>query len=154
MTAPVVDVLLVEDNLADAELILLSLSGDAPGARVFLAHDGVEALDFLFCRAGFSDRTFDMPPRLVLLDIKLPKVDGLAVLAQLKGDPRTFPIPVVMLTSSSLEADVATAYRLGANGYVQKPMEFTRLREVIAGIGRYWLAINESPRPAARQEPR
>jgi two-component system response regulator len=149
MTDDTVDVLLVEDNLADAELILLSLTGEMPSARVYLAHDGVEALDFLFCRDAFAGRDFEHPPRLVLMDLKMPKVDGLSVLRQIKSDPRTRAIPVVMLTSSNLDRDVTAAYGLGVNSYVQKPMEFPRLRETVGTIGRYWLGVNEGLPPGS-----
>lgn len=145
MIASHVEMLLVEDNPADAELILASLGGEHRADRMHVVHDGEEALDFLFCRGAYADRVFDKPPRLVILDVKLPKVGGLEVLREIKRDPRTRSIPVVMLTSSNIERDVARGYHLGANSYVQKPMDFGQFRETVRWIGRYWLTMNEAP---------
>ena len=142
MTDRVVDVLLGEDDSADAELILTSLGGDGIADRVHVAQDGEEALDFLFGRATYAARARTAPPRLVLLDIKLPKVTGLDVLRQIKLDPRTRLIPVVMLTSSNIRRDVALGYSLGANSYVQKPVDFDEFRETVRLIGSYWLTLN------------
>ena len=146
MRAPEVEVLLADDNPADAELIMLSLGEDLVG-RIHHVHDGEEALDFLLCRAGYAQRTFEAPLRLILLDIKLPKVSGLEVLEQLKQDPRTRAIPAVLLTSSRLEEDVVRGYQLGANSYVQKPVQFERFRQIVHQLGAYWLAVNE-PAPS------
>lgn len=143
-----VDILLVEDNPADAELIVESLRSANVAERMHVVHDGEEALDFLFARGGYAGRAIDRPPRLVLLDVKLPKVDGLSVLKALKADPSTRPIPVVMLTSSNMQQDVARGYVLGANSYVQKPVDFVRFHETVRRIGLYWLTLNE-PAPAA-----
>jgi two-component system, response regulator len=145
---PDVDVLLVEDNPADAELIVESLRKENLASRLHVVHDGVEALDFLFCRGEYAGRAPNYPPRLVILDLKLPKVDGLNVLEQVKRDPRTRPIAVVMLTSSNIENDVARGYLLGANSYVQKPVDFERFQEAVRRIGVYWLTTNEAA-PAA-----
>jgi two-component system response regulator len=146
MTAtPMVDVLLAEDNPSDAELILHSLTEGSRSCQVHVVHDGEEALDFLFCREAYSNRRFEDAPRVVLLDIKLPKVSGLEVLREVRADPRTRPVPIVLLTSSKLASDVAKGYRLGANSYVQKPVEFARFRETIRDLGRYWLESNEPP---------
>jgi two-component system response regulator len=142
MRAPVVEVLLAEDNPADAELIMLSLGEDMVG-RIQHVHDGEEALDFLLCRASYAQRTFEAPPRLIVLDIKLPKVSGLEVLEEIKRDPRTRAIPTVLLTSSRMEEDVVRAYQLGANSYVQKPVQFERFRQIVHDLGAYWLAVNE-----------
>lgn len=138
-------VLLAEDNLADAELVAESLSTLMDPRRIQRVHDGVEALDFLFCRNAFEGRAATDPPRLVLLDIKLPRVDGLEVLEALRRDPRTVLVPVVMLTSSNVERDVARAYRLGANGYVQKPVDFVAFRDAVRSMGQFWLSVNEPP---------
>jgi two-component system, response regulator len=140
-----VDLLLAEDNASDAELILESLATYNLGDRMFTVRDGEEALDFLFGRGPFVTRAQDPLPRLVLLDVKLPKVSGLDVLAALRADPRTLTVPIVMLTSSNLERDVARAYELGANSYVQKPMDFGRFRDVVRMVGSYWLNTNEPP---------
>jgi len=142
MRTPEVEVLLADDNLADAELIMLSLGEDLV-ARIHHVHDGEEALDSLLCRGRYSQRSFEAPLRLILLDIKLPKVSGLEVLEEIKRDPRTHAIPVVLLTSSRLEEDVVRGYQLGANSYVQKPVEFERFRQIVRQLGAYWLAVNE-----------
>ena len=146
MSEPAVEVLLADDNVADAELIMLSLGEDLVG-RIHHVYDGEEALDFLLCRGRYAHRSFDAPPRLVVLDIKLPKVSGLEVLQQIKRDPRTRAIPTVLLTSSRMEADVAQGYLLGVNSYVQKPVQFDRFRQVVRQLGLYWLAVNE-PAPS------
>jgi two-component system response regulator len=138
-----VDLLLAEDNPSDTELILESLAGLRE--RVFTVEDGVEALDFLFSRGRFAGRAQSSMPRVVMLDVKLPKIGGFDVLRALRADPRTRRIPVVMLTSSNLERDVARGYELGANSYVQKPVEFDRFRETVRLLGLYWLSINEPP---------
>ena len=142
MRAPQVEVLLADDNPADAELIMLSLGEDLVGC-IHHVHDGEEALDFLLCRAGYAQRSFEAPLRLILLDIKLPKVSGLEVLEEIKRDPRTRAIPTVLLTSSRMEEDVVRAYQLGANSYVQKPVQFERFRQIVRQLGAYWLGVNE-----------
>ena len=141
-----VEVLLADDNPADAELIMLSLGKDLAG-RIHHVHDGEEALDFILCRAGYTQRSLEAPLRLILLDLKLPKVSGLEVLEQVKRDPRTRAIPAVLLTSSRLEEDVVRGYQLGANSYVQKPVQFERFRQIVHQLGAYWLAVNE-PAPS------
>jgi two-component system response regulator len=113
-----------------------------------LARDGEEALDYLFARGRHAERATAQPPRMVLLDLKLPKVDGLEVLRQMKGDPRTQLIPVVILTSSREEKDLIESYRLGTNSYIQKPVDFDQFRQTIRQLGLYWLVINQPP-PAA-----
>ena len=102
-------------------------------------------MDFLFCNGDFSDRSFDTPPKLVLLDLKLPKVDGMEVLKRLKADERTRTIPIVILTSSREERDLVNGYGLGANSYIQKPVDFQQFRETVKNIGLYWLVINQAP---------
>ena len=142
MTPGEIDVLLADDDSADAELILTSLGAGSAGRRVHVARDGEEALDFVFCRADYAVRAAVAPPRLVLLDIKLPKVTGLEVLKEIKRHPRTRVIPVVLLTSSNLRRDVALGYAFGANSYVQKPLDFGAFRETVQLLGTYWLTMN------------
>ena len=144
-----VEILLVEDNPDDVELTLRGLRGNGLRNRIHVVRDGAEALDFLFCRGPFGDRRFDQPPRLVLLDLKLPKVDGLEVLRVLKSDPRTRPIPVVILTASKEERDLVNGYQLGVNSYIQKPVDFDQFRDTVKQLGLYWLLVNEPPPPNA-----
>jgi two-component system response regulator len=144
MTPPV-RLLLAEDNAAEAELILASLGDEHLADQVHVARDGVEALDFLFCRGPHAARAAAPPPRLAILDVKLPKIGGLEVLRELKADPRTRALPVVLLTSSNIDRDVVEAYRLGANSYIQKPMDFGRFRETVRRLGVYWLTMNQPP---------
>ena len=141
------DILLVEDNQDDVDLALHALRREKLANRIVVVRDGEEALDFLFCRAAFSQRSFEHPPRLVLLDLKLPKVDGMEVLKQVKTDPRTKTIPVVIMTSSKEERDLVASYHLGANSYIQKPVDFDQFRETVKSVGLYWLVINQ-PAPA------
>jgi two-component system response regulator len=143
------EILLVEDSPADIELTLHSLRRNNLANRIHVVRDGEEAIDYLFCRGAYSERSFEEPPRLVLLDIKLPKVDGLEVLRQLKGDPRTKAIPVVILTSSREEQDIVNGYHLGVNSYLQKPVDFDRFREIVRQLGLYWVVVNEPPPPNA-----
>ncbi|HSY64382.1 MAG TPA: response regulator [Terriglobales bacterium] len=141
------DILLVEDNQDDMDLALHALRREKLANNIFVARDGEEALDFLFCRRAFAQRSFDRPPKLVLLDLKLPKVDGLEVLKQIKSDSRTKTIPIVIMTSSKEERDMVSGYNLGANSYIQKPVDFDQFRETVKTIGLYWLVINQ-PVPA------
>jgi CheY-like chemotaxis protein len=136
------DILLVEDNVDDAELAQYALGKGMLANRVIVAREGEEALDFLFCRGAFEGRSFEHPPKLVLLDLKLPKVSGLEVLKQAKADPRTKNIPIVIMTSSKEEQDLVKGYNFGANSYIQKPVEFDQFRETVKSIGLYWLVIN------------
>jgi two-component system response regulator len=145
MGADLIELLVAEDNPSDAELILESLARHADRDRIHVVHDGEEALAFLFCRGVYVARSMQTPPRLVFLDVKLPKIGGLDVLREMKAHARTRPIPVVMLTSSNIERDVATAYRTGANSYVQKPVDFERFRDTVRLLGAYWLTVNEPP---------
>ena len=147
------DVLLGEDDAAEAELILESLGTHAFADRVHIARDGEEVLDFVFARADHASRALMPPPRLVILDIKLPKLTGLDVLRQLKHDRVARLIPVVLLTSSNITRDVALGYALGANSYVQKPVDFGAFRRTVQMVGTYWLELNESiPRQSAIAE--
>lgn len=139
------DILLAEDNASDAELLAGCLATVVDPRRIHRVEDGVEALEFLFSRGPYRARSRAAPLRLVLLDIKLPRVDGFEVLKQLREEDRTSLVPVVMFTSSNVARDVTEAYRLRANGYVQKPVDFDRFRAVVQALGRYWLSINEPP---------
>jgi two-component system response regulator len=141
--------LLIEDKPADAELIMRAIADADPAQRVRLARDGAEALDLLFAHGADIGWTREPRPRLIILDIKLPKVDGIEVLRALKADPRTRAIPVVMLTSSIVERDVAQCYSLGVNGYIQKPMHFDEMRAAVAQLCAYWLKVNVAPPPSA-----
>jgi two-component system response regulator len=147
MNSDELDILLVEDNQDDMDLAMHALRREKLANNIFVARDGEEALDFLFCRGAFAHRSFDHPPKLVLLDLKLPKVDGLEVLKQIKSDPRTRTIPVVMMTSSKEERDLVSSYSLGANSFIQKPVDFDQFRDTVKSIGLYWLVINQ-PVPA------
>ncbi|HEY7615633.1 MAG TPA: response regulator [Terriglobales bacterium] len=134
------------------ELTLHALRAEKLANCIHVARDGEEALEFLFCRGEFAQRSFDHPPRLVLLDLKLPKVDGMEVLRRLKADSRTKAIPVVILTSSKEERDLANGYSLGANSYIQKPVDFDQFRNTVKQLGLYWLLVNQRPpaKPAAQ----
>lgn len=140
-----VQILLVEDNPKDAKLTMHALRQELLVNSIEAAEDGEEALDFLFCRGRFADRPFEDQPRLVLLDLKLPKVDGLEVLRVIKSDPRTKATPVVVLTASREERDLVESYRLGVNAYIQKPVEFAAFRQAIKQLGLFWLVINQPP---------
>ena len=148
-----VEILLVEDNPVDVELTLHALRHNNLANQIQVVRDGEEALDFILCRGPYSDRNFDSPPKLILLDLKLPKVDGLEVLREIKNDSRTRPIPVVILTSSKEEKDMVLSYQLGINSYIQKPVDFNQFRETVKQLGLYWLLINQPP-PAEAFSPK
>jgi two-component system response regulator len=138
-------ILLVEDNADDEALTILALEKNKIMNEVVVARDGVEALDYLFGRGAHAGRDASVLPQLVLLDLKLPKVDGLGVLRAIRGDDRTKRLPVVILTSSKEEKDLVAGYELGANSYVRKPVDFTAFAEAVRQLGLYWLVLNESP---------
>jgi CheY-like chemotaxis protein len=138
-------ILLVEDNPDDLELTLDALAEHHLANRIQVARDGVEALDFIFCRGDFSDRSQDDVPRVVLLDLKLPRVNGLEVLRQMKADPSTRRIPVVMLTSSREERDLIESYDLGVNSYIVKPVDFEQFNRTVGELGVYWVLRNQLP---------
>lgn len=144
-----IEILLVEDNASDADLALHALRKGKVGNVIHLVRDGEEALDFLFCRGKYSDRSFGEAPQLVLLDLKLPKVDGLQVLQAVKTDARTKAIPVIILTSSREERDLVNGYRGGVNSYIQKPVNFSDFSQVVRQLGMYWLLVNNKPPAAA-----
>lgn len=144
-----IEILLVEDHPDDIELTLQAFRRHKLANRIQVARDGEEALDFLFCRGAHLNRKGDRPPRVVLLDLKLPKVDGLEVLRTIKADPALRMVPVVVMTSSSEQRDMVEGYRLGVNSYIQKPVSFERFQEIVAQLGFYWLVVNEVVPPAA-----
>jgi two-component system response regulator len=140
-----VEILLVEDNPNDVELTLRALQKHHLANKVFVVENGQEAIDFLFGTGKYSDRQ-NMPlPRVVLLDLKLPKVDGIQVLEKIKSDERTRVIPVVVLTSSHEEKDIINSYNLGVNSYIVKPVEFESFIKAVADLGFYWLLLNKQP---------
>lgn len=139
-----VDILLAEDSSADAEMTLRTLKRRGIANNIEWVRDGVEALDYLHCEGRYADRPNGYP-KLVLLDLKMPKMDGLQVLKHMKADPRTKTIPVVMMTSSREEGDLVTSYELGVNSYVVKPVDFTEFAETVAQVGMYWMIANEAP---------
>jgi two-component system response regulator len=140
-----VEILLVEDNPDDLELTLHALRSDKVANKIEVARDGEEALDYFFRRGRFAARALESEPSLVLLDLKLPKVDGLEVLREVKNNPATRTIPVVILTSSREEKDIVMSYQLGVNSYIQKPVDFNKFRETAKQLGLYWLIINQTP---------
>jgi two-component system, response regulator len=145
---PEVEILLVEDNPADVELTLRAFRARNFANQVFVARDGAEALAFFFGKDGGGHplTEFGVTPRVILLDLNLPKVDGLEVLKRLKADERTRSLPVVVLTSSREEPDIAAAYRLGANSYIVKPVDFESFARAVSEVGLYWVLLNEQPR--------
>ena len=138
-------ILLVEDNADDEALTLRALKKNHIGNKVCVVRDGAEALDFLFCTGIYADRDPSEMPQVTLLDLKLPKVDGLEVLRRLRADERTRMLPIVILTSSNEEKDVIDGYTLGANSYVRKPVDFNEFLEAARQLGLYWLVLNKVP---------
>ena len=140
-----IEILLVEDSSADAELTMHALRKSANVNHIHVLRDGEQALNFLFCLEMYQERARQPLPRLILLDLKLPKVDGLSVLRALKQDRRTRWIPVIVLTSSKEERDLTASYDLGANSYIQKPVDFDQFRETLHTLALYWLLVNQPP---------
>ncbi len=145
MKAEGVDILLVEDNPNDVRLTLKALSRNNLNVNLQRVADGEEAIDFIFCRNDYAERNRNEMPRLILLDLKLPRLNGLEVLKILKEDERTKAIPVVILTSSNQESDIAESYELGVNSYIVKPVDFDQFNKCIAELGLYWLLLNQYP---------
>ncbi|MBD1926991.1 response regulator [Trichocoleus sp. FACHB-90] len=139
------EILLVEDNPNDVELALLALRRNKISNHIHIARDGEEALNFIFRKGTFADRNLNNNPKLILLDLKLPKIDGLEVLQTIKSDPQTLKIPVVILTSSCEECDMVDSYQLGVNSYIVKPVDFEQFTEAVRQLGLYWLVLNQSP---------
>jgi len=144
-------ILLVEDNPDDIELTLRALKQYHIGNEISVVRDGAEALDYLFATGAYAERSTCPMPAVVILDLKLPKVDGLEVLQRMRADERTKTVPVVILTSSKEEKDMVSSYKLGANSYVRKPVDFTEFVEAARQLGLYWLVVNEPP-PQTRRK--
>ncbi len=140
-----VEILLVEDNPTDAELAIRALRRKNLANNLVWVKDGAEALDFLFATGAYTGRSVECPPKVILLDLRLPKVDGKEVLRRIKDDARTRVIPVVVLTSSKEDRDVAESYQLGVNSYISKPVEFDEFAKVVSELGLYWLLVNRPP---------
>jgi two-component system response regulator len=151
MTEQLVEVLLVEDNPDDVTLAMFAFKKNNFGNRVHVVRDGAEALEYLFATGAYANRKIEQTPRLILLDLNLPKVGGLEVLRQIKADPRTRSTPVVMMTTSREESDLITSYSLGVNSYIVKPVDFQQFVECARTLGLYWLLLNEPPVPASRE---
>ncbi len=145
MTDDAVEVLLVEDNPNDVRLALYAFKEQKIANHIHVARDGVEALEFIFCTGAHAERKIENGPKMILLDLKLPLLDGIEVLRQVKEDPRTRMIPVVVMTSSREERDVVDSYHLGVNSYIVKPVDFDQFAEVVRQLGNYWLLLNQPP---------
>jgi len=143
MPEPPIEVLLIEDNPNDVEMTLYAFEQYRLSNRVHVVRDGAEALDYIFGAGAYAGRNVEDVPRVILLDLKLPKVDGIEVLRRLKADPRTWAIPVVVMTSSREERDVVETYKLGANSYIVKPLDFVKFTEAVRQVGLYWLLLNQ-----------
>jgi two-component system, response regulator len=143
---PAVEILLVEDNPNDVELALHALKKNNLVNRIQVVRDGEEALDYVFCKGSFADRDIRLIPKVILLDLKLPKIDGIEVLKQIKSSPATQSIPVVVLTTSREERDVLESYRLGVNSYILKPVDFDQFVDSVRQIGFYWMLLNQHPK--------
>lgn len=139
-----VDILLVEDNPYEARLTLMSLEEQNISSNIYHVDDGAEALDFIFAKGNYADRNAEKTPRMILLDLNMPKIGGLEVLRRIKADDRTKAIPIVILSSSREDSDLVTSYMLGVNSYVVKPVEFDTFTKAISDIGSYWMLLNES----------
>jgi len=141
-----VEILLVEDDPQDLELALRALKKSGLTNHIEVARDGVEALDFIFCEGPHAGRAIEETPKVVMLDLKLPRMDGIDVLKRIKADDRTKSIPIVMLTSSREQRDIIESYRLGVNSYIVKPVNFDSFAKAVQDIGMYWLLLNQPPK--------
>jgi two-component system, response regulator len=141
-----IEILLIEDNPNDVELTLRALKKNNIANSIYVITDGAEALDYFFANGLYSDRDIRIKPKLVILDLKLPKVDGLEILRKVKSDESTRSIPIVVLTSSKEESDVIASYKLGANSFIVKPVDFEKFVGTVNDLGMYWLLLNESPK--------
>jgi CheY-like chemotaxis protein len=141
-----VEILLVEDNPSDAELTIRALKKHNLANKLRVARDGAEALDYIFANGSFNHRRVEHTPKVIILDLKLPRVDGMEVLRAIKADERTKNVPVVVLTSSREDPDIQECYRLGVNSYIVKPVEFENFVKAVSNLGFYWLLLNEPPR--------
>ena len=141
-----IEILLVEDNPNDVELTLHALKKNNLTNRVYVVRDGAEALEYLFSSGAYAERDLNQTPKVILLDLKLPKVDGMEVLKRIKADERTRSIPVVVLTSSREERDIVDSYSLGVNSYITKPVDFDQFTEAVRQLGLYWLLLNQPPK--------
>jgi len=145
MKSDEVEILLVEDNPADVELTLRALKKRNLANKIQVVNDGAEALEFVFAKGAYHDRSIKNKPKVVLLDLKLPKVNGIEVLRQMKSDERSKDIPVVVLTSSEEEPDMVECYKLGVNSYITKPIDFDHFTKIVSELGLYWLLLNKPP---------
>jgi two-component system, response regulator len=141
-----IEILLIEDNLEDAELIIRTLKKNNVSNKLLHLTDGVEALDFLFAEGNYSHRKIENRPRVILLDLNLPKLNGIEILRKIKNDDRTKTIPVVIMTSSSEAKDIIESYQIGVNGYIVKPVSFADFAKTVSDIGFYWLLVNNPPK--------
>ena len=145
MTNNIIEILLVEDNPDDAELAISSLKKNNLANKVHLVEDGEEALAFLFAKGEYSERNIEEKPKQILLDLKLPKIDGMEVLQMIKSDEKMKTIPVVILTSSREESDIIRSYKIGVNSYIVKPVDFEKFTKSVSDLGLYWLVLNQPP---------
>jgi len=145
-----VDILLVEDNPSDVELTLHVFKRNNISNRIKVVHDGKEALEYIFCNGRYADRNIEECPKVILLDLKLPLVDGKEVLRKIREDPQTRRIPVVVLTSSREDRDIVDSYALGVNSYIVKPVDFNQFNQAVKDLGHYWLLLNQPPQNTNR----
>ncbi len=141
-----IEILLIDDNMNDAELMVRALKRNNLANKVVHLKDGVEALDFIFCTGPFAERNFNNHPKVIVLDLKMPRIDGLEVLERIKKDEQTKSIPIVILTSSKQDPDIRKCYDLGASSYIVKPVGFDSYSKAVAQLGFYWLLLNEQPK--------